>query len=78
MVFKVAEVVDKKDVKALESISWQEVTKAQSSYELLREVAIQYPDKNALTFLLTGKMDETPIRFTYTQLLAKITQAANM
>ncbi len=48
-----------------------------STYELIRRSAAAQPDAPALSFILQGTGDETPLRLSYAELLGKITQTAN-
>lgn len=67
-----------KDVETLEQTPWESVIPAESTYELLSDTAAGQPDATALTFLLTGALDEEPIRIPYKLLIQRINQAANM
>ncbi len=66
------------DVEALEQTPWESVIPAESTYELLADIAGKRPDATALTFLLTGALDEEPIRVPYKLFIQRINQAANM
>ncbi|MFH1136222.1 MAG: acyl-CoA synthetase [Pseudomonadota bacterium] len=66
------------DVEILEQTPWEEVIPAESTYELLADQAARRPDDTAMTFLLTGAVDENPIRIPYKLLIQRINQAANM
>lgn len=48
-----------------------------STYELIRRTAVAQPDAPALSFILQGSGEETPLRLSYAGLLGKITQTAN-
>ncbi|PCI25323.1 MAG: acyl-CoA synthetase [SAR324 cluster bacterium] len=69
---------DIKDVQAIEKVPYEEMVSEESIYKLFQATANQFPHHRAITFLHTAELDETPIQLTYTQLMAKITQAANM
>ena len=66
------------DVEALEQTPWETVIPAESTYELLADVAARKPDDTAITFLLGGTVEEEPIRVPYKLLIQRINQAANM
>jgi fatty-acyl-CoA synthase len=51
---------------------------ARSVYDIFLQGAAHFPDRTALTMLMTGADDETPRRVTYEQLLDGITRAANL
>ncbi len=51
---------------------------AASTYEAIKLGAAHDPDAAAIKFLPTASADETPIVVTYGQLVARMTQAANM
>lgn len=65
------------DIKSLESTPLEDRNLPQSTYELLKNSAHAYEDKNALTFLLQGTLEEEPTRYSFRQLFSKITQTAN-
>jgi fatty-acyl-CoA synthase len=48
-----------------------------STYELLCASAAQYAERPALTFLMRGTLEETPVVYRYDEFVARITQAAN-
>lgn len=48
-----------------------------STYEVLEQSAERYGNKTALRFLLQGTVEEQPLCFSFQQLFAKVTQAAN-
>ncbi len=50
---------------------------ARSVYDIFAKSAAQYPDRTALTMLMTGADDETPRLVTYRQMLEGVTRAAN-
>jgi fatty-acyl-CoA synthase len=66
------------DVARLESIPLEQALTVRSTYAIIRNTAHAFADKKALTFLRTGNPDDTPIRWSYSQLLAGIHQTANM
>jgi fatty-acyl-CoA synthase len=48
-----------------------------STYEVLRNAASMFADHPALTFLPRGTPDESPVIYRYSELVARVTQAAN-
>jgi fatty-acyl-CoA synthase len=65
------------DIEAIERLSLEERGMPDSTYELIRRSAERHPHKRAMTFLLQGDAEETPFELTYSELLARVTQAAN-
>lgn len=65
------------DLKVIESVPFKERIQHSSTYDLLRDKAEQFADNTALSFLLQGSADEEPLRYSYSELFAKITQTAN-
>jgi fatty-acyl-CoA synthase len=51
---------------------------ARSVYEVFEASARQYPERNALTLVMTGEDDEQPRRLSYRDLLGQVRQAANL
>src|SRR5512144_2166589 len=49
-----------------------------STYELLCRAAERHTDQVALQFLPQGRPDEAPILFSYAELVAQVTQTANL
>ena len=66
------------DIKTLEQTPWEAARPAPSTYDYLKASAQARPDQTAFTFLLSGEVDENPIKVTYGQLLGRINQTANM
>ena len=66
------------DVEAIERTPLAARGLPASTYELLREAAVRYGDAPALTFLLQGDAADSPVRLSYRELFARITQAANL
>ncbi|MEN8210074.1 MAG: acyl-CoA synthetase [Thermodesulfobacteriota bacterium] len=66
------------DIKALETKPWEEISPANSTYELLASAAQKWPDNIAINFLPTGSPDEDSIEITYRQMFGRINQTANM
>lgn len=77
MVYSIASIRSLADIKALETVPWESVLPAQSTFDLFQDVAKQFPQKTAITFLPTGEENEEAIKITHGQLLARIIQAAN-
>jgi fatty-acyl-CoA synthase len=65
------------DVRRLEQIPIATALPVRSTYEILRNAAHAFGHKTALTFLRSGNPDDTPIRWSYAQLLSGIHQTAN-
>ncbi|UUZ69008.1 acyl-CoA synthetase [Polaromonas sp. P2-4] len=65
------------DVHRLEQTPIATALPVRSTYEIFRNSAHAFGSKTALTFLCSGDPDETPIRWSYAQLLAGIHQTAN-
>ena len=57
---------------------WAERVAAQSTYQALQLGAAAHPDAPALVFLAHADPDETPRVMSHAQLIARITQAANL
>jgi fatty-acyl-CoA synthase len=66
------------DVRALERVPIATRIPARSTYEMMADVAARLADKRALRSLAEGLPDETPIDVTFGELLAQLTQAANL
>jgi fatty-acyl-CoA synthase len=56
----------------------EQVLTVRSTYEIFRNSAQAFADKTALTFLISGNPADTPIRWTYSQVLRGIHQTANL
>ncbi|WP_212631744.1 acyl-CoA synthetase [Pseudomonas sp. KB-10] len=65
------------DIEQIESTPLSERDLPGSTFELVRRTAQTYPDTPALSFILQGTGEETPLRLSYAELLGKITQTAN-
>ncbi len=65
------------DVAAQNAIPLASRYSERSTYELLQASAAAHADREALTFLARGTLDEEPIVYRYREFLARITQAAN-
>lgn len=66
------------DIEAFESVPLAQRNLPDSTYQLLQRGAATAPDAMALLFFLQGTDYENAVTFTYQQLLAKMTQTANM
>ena len=66
------------DVARLERDPLQVALTVRSTYAIFCNSAHAFGDKTALTFLLTGDPADTPIRWSYADLLAGIHQTANL
>jgi fatty-acyl-CoA synthase len=66
------------DVQRLELRPLEQVLTVRSTYEIFRNSAQAFADKTALTFLISGNPADTPIRWTYSQVLRGIHQTANL
>lgn len=65
------------DVHRLEKTPIETALPVRSTYEIFRNSAHAFGPKTALTFLRSGDPDDTPIRWSYADLLAGIHQTAN-
>ncbi|HSV51780.1 MAG TPA: AMP-binding protein, partial [Burkholderiaceae bacterium] len=66
------------DVRRLEETPLHEALTVRSTYEIFCNSAAAFGDKTALTFLRSGDPADTPIRWSYAELLAGIHQTANL
>ncbi|MEP6588415.1 MAG: acyl-CoA synthetase [Polaromonas sp.] len=66
------------DVRRLEQTPIATALPVRSTYEIFSNAAHAFGNKTALTFLRSGDPDDTPIRWSYAQLLAGIHQTANL
>ena len=65
------------DIEAIEATPLSERDLPGSTYELIKCSAEKWPQSPALSFILQGSGEESALTFTYSQLLAKVTQTAN-
>jgi len=65
------------DVRAFESVPYEERIAAASTYEALRIGARYAPDTAALVFLPTAEPDEAPLTLSHGEFFGRVTQAAN-
>lgn len=66
------------DVRRLEQTPIATALPVRSTYEIFSNSAHAFGNKTALTFLRSGNPDDTPIRWSYAELLAGIHQTANL
>ncbi|MBU2964072.1 acyl-CoA synthetase [Amphritea sp. 2_MG-2023] len=66
------------DIEQLEQTPLEQALPVRSTYEIMRNSAHAFGERNALTFLRTTNLSEEPIRWTYNELLAGINQTANL
>lgn len=66
------------DVEAIERTPLAERLDVESTYEVLRRAAREHGDRPALRFLAKGTPDEDAVVVTYTELLRRVTQTANL
>jgi fatty-acyl-CoA synthase len=66
------------DVKALERVPYLERIAATSVFDAIKLGAVHNPDASAIQFLPNASPEDTPTVITYGQLVARVTQAANM
>ena len=66
------------DVRRLEQTPFEQAVTVRSTYEIIRNSAQAFGDKTALTFLRSADPGDSPIRWTYAQLLRGIHQTANL
>lgn len=66
------------DVQRLERTPFEQALPVASTYEIFRNSAQAFGDKTALTFLPSGRPEDTPIRWSYAKLLQGIHQTANL
>jgi fatty-acyl-CoA synthase len=65
------------DVRAIEATPLAQAIRPRSTYELIRNSAHAFGSKTALTFLPTAEPGAPAVRWSYTDLLAKVHQTAN-
>lgn len=65
------------DIEQIETVVLSERDLPPSTFELIRRAASAQPDAPALSFILQGSGEETPLRLSYAELLGKVTQTAN-
>ncbi len=66
------------DIRRLEQTPLDEAVTVRSTYEIFRNSAQAFGDKTALSFLRSGDPADTPIRWSYAELLRGIHQTANL
>ncbi|MFI8615878.1 acyl-CoA synthetase [Acidovorax sp. NPDC077693] len=75
---RVASIRSLADVERLEARPLAEALPVQSTYEIFCNAAHAFGDKTALTFLPTADPHDTPLRWSFNDLLAGIHQTANL
>ncbi|MGG2399588.1 acyl-CoA synthetase [Pseudomonas sp. SH1-B] len=65
------------DIERIENTPLSERDLPPSTFELIRRTASAHADAPALSFILQGNGEETPLRLSYAELLGKVTQTAN-
>lgn len=65
------------DVRLLEATPLAEAIRPRSTYELIRNSAQAFGDKTALTFLPSAEPGAPAVRWSYSELLARVHQTAN-
>src|SRR5438552_288976 len=66
------------DVEAFEKVPYAERIAAASTFDAIKLGAARDPDAAAIEFLATASHDDPPVVVTHRQLIARVTQAANM
>jgi fatty-acyl-CoA synthase len=66
------------DIERLEATPLAEALTVRSTYAIFQASALAFGDKTALTFLRTADPEDAPLRWSYTDLLARIHQTANL
>lgn len=66
------------DIEAIEHIPLAEQQLPTSTYAMLRQSALTFPDHPALVFIPDGEHCQEALQVTYRQLLGKIHQVANL
>jgi len=66
------------DVQRLEALPLEQTVVVPSTYALLCNSAWAFGSKTALTFLRTANPEDTPIRWSFADLLAGVHQTANL
>lgn len=66
------------DIKEFETENWRDHCGYRSTYELIKSSAERFAGRTAISFLPRGDAIETPITTSYTDLLARVTQTANL
>jgi fatty-acyl-CoA synthase len=66
------------DIFRLEETPLDQALTLRSTYEIFQNSAQRFGEKIALTFLQTANPDDSPVRWSYSELLAGINQTANL
>jgi fatty-acyl-CoA synthase len=67
-----------KDIEEIEKVPLSERLKESSTYEIIEKGASMNPDGVAISFIMDGDKYDQPQQITYTQLIGRIRQTANM
>ncbi len=67
-----------KDIEEIEKVPLSERVKENSTYEIIEKGASMNPDGVAISFIMDGNKYDQPQQVTYTQLIGRIRQTANM
>lgn len=70
-------IVGLSDIEALERVPLEQRDLPSSTYELLQRSAQRHGQRIALSCLLHGSAAEEPLRISYAELFARVTQTAN-
>lgn len=71
------EISSLREIEQIEARPLSDRNLPRSTYEVIQKAAEEHGDSTALTFILGGRAEETPVRYNYKQLLEKVTQTAN-
>jgi fatty-acyl-CoA synthase len=66
------------DIEAIEQVPLESRVPFRSTYEVIRNAAVEQGNRPAITFLRQGSADETPLVLSYRDLFGRINQAANL
>lgn len=66
------------DIEEIERIPLAERKLPESTYAMIQQSALTFPDHPALVFIPSGEHYQTALQVTYRQLLERIHQVANM
>ena len=66
------------DIEEIEKIPLEERLTVHNTYDMIRQGASIDPDAPAMSLLLSGDKLDQPVRVTYAEFLAKVTQTANL
>ena len=66
------------DIHKIEEIPIEDRLKFESTRQIFEEAAEKYADRTALKYLFFGRANEEPVRYSYSELVFKIRQSANL